>query len=86
MATAEVIQAVQQLLESEGVLHSIRAQLRASVINALNANSSEKRKVLLSEAVGFLNTEAGKFPGLNLFHVLYCVRSQYLSQHFQNIS
>ena len=40
-ASIEVIDAVQQLLESEGVLQSIRAQLRASVINALFVGSAD---------------------------------------------
>lgn len=55
-ASIEVIDAVQQLLESEGVLQSIRAQLRASVINALSTKTSDRRT---SKAVEFVNKVRG---------------------------
>jgi hypothetical protein len=56
-ASIEVVDGVQQLLESEGILQSIRAQLRASVLNAL-ATSGVERKA--SKAVQFLSKDTGK--------------------------
>lgn len=56
-ASLEVIDAVQQLLESDGVLQSIRAQLRASVINALSIKTSERRP---SKAVEFVKKIRGE--------------------------
>ena len=56
-ASLEVVDAVQQLLESEGVLQSIRAQLRASVIHALAAKTGERRP---SKAIEFVRKESGK--------------------------
>ena len=56
-ASVEVVDAVQQLLESEGVLQSIRAQLRASVVNALASKTSERRP---SKAVSFMSKSSGK--------------------------
>ena len=56
-ASIEVIDAVQQLLENDGVLQSIRAQLRASVINALSVKSTDRRP---SKAVEFVNKVRGE--------------------------
>ena len=67
MATAEVINAVQQLLETEGVLQSIRAQLRASVITALNSKSSDRK---ISKANEFLATETGRASMLCVMDLL----------------
>lgn len=55
-ATIEVVDAVQQLLESEGILQSIRAHLRASVLNALATNGAERKA---SKAVQFLSKDNG---------------------------
>lgn len=55
--STEVVDAVQQLLEGEGVLNSIRAQLRASVVNALAAKDSDRRT---SKAIEFALKESGK--------------------------
>ena len=55
--STEVVDAVQQLLEGEGVLNSIRAQLRASVVNALAAKDSDRRT---SKAIEFASKESGK--------------------------
>lgn len=63
-ASVEIVDAVQQLLESEGVLQSIRAQLRASVINALATKTVEVRT---SKAVEFVRKESGKICNL-YFH------------------
>lgn len=53
----EVVDAVQQLLENEGVLQSLRAQLRLSVINALAVKGAERKS---SKAVEFLSKDDGK--------------------------
>lgn len=55
--STEVVDAVQQLLEGEGVLNSIRAQLRASVVNALAAKDADRRT---SKAIEFALKESGK--------------------------
>lgn len=55
-ASIEVVDAVHQLLESEGILQSIRAQLRASVINALATSGAERKA---SKAVQFLSSDNG---------------------------
>jgi hypothetical protein len=57
-ASTEVVDAVQHLLESEGILQSIRAQLRASVIHALATKDSERRP---SKAIDFAMKQSGKF-------------------------
>jgi len=57
MATTEVINAVQQLLEEEGVLQQIRAQLRSSVINALNSKTADRKVSKANEA---LTTATGR--------------------------
>ena len=67
MATTEVINAVQQLLETEGVLQNIRAQLRASVISALNSKSSDRK---ISKANEFLATETGRASMLCVMDLL----------------
>jgi hypothetical protein len=58
-ATPEVVNAVQQILENEGVLQAIRAQLRASVLSALNTKDSERRSSFANE---FLEREIGRGP------------------------
>ena len=55
--STEVVDAVQQLLEGEGILNSIRAQLRASVVNALASKGSDRRT---SKAIDFASKESGK--------------------------
>jgi hypothetical protein len=54
--STEIVDAVQQLLEKEGVLQSIRAQLRSSVINALATKDGERRA---SKTVEFTGKESG---------------------------
>lgn len=55
--STEIVDAVQQLLEKEGVLQSIRAQLRSSVINALATKDGERRA---SKTVEFTGKESGE--------------------------
>ena len=55
--STEIVDAVQQLLEKEGVLQSIRAQLRSSVINALATKDGERRASKTDE---FTGKESGK--------------------------
>ena len=55
--STEIVDAVQQLLEKEGVLQSIRAQLRSSVINALATKDGERRA---SKTVEFAGKESGE--------------------------
>lgn len=57
-ASTEVVDAVQHLLESEGILQSIRAQLRASVIHALATKDPERRP---SKAIDFASKQNGKY-------------------------
>jgi hypothetical protein len=56
MASIEVVNAVQQTLEEQGILQSIRAQLRASVINALKSPGQDH---VPSKAVDFTSNETG---------------------------
>lgn len=55
--STEIVDAVQQLLEKEGVLQSIRAQLRSSVINVLATKDGERRA---SKTVEFAGKESGE--------------------------
>lgn len=56
MATVEAVDAIQRALESEGVLQSIRAQLRASVFNIISKNTAGNKP---TKSIKFLQEKQG---------------------------
>jgi hypothetical protein len=58
MATVDVIDAIQQTLESEGALQTIRAQLRSKVFEIVSKKEGYSR--FNRRAIDFISTSEGE--------------------------